>query len=287
MPGDASQTLDVEYTRRRHLLPLGNCLAADPETASKTGRSPSELLCPNQCVVHAPMESIVFRFTQATLSMRSQIRKGNFRVMKTRGERIRHVRAINGMTQEAFADALKVKRGAVGNWERGQGIKTENLIAISERFHVPLEWLSSNEGEPPSRPADDIDHEVPREHTVPIVGYVGAGAAAHFYAIAQGNLDEVAAPEGSTNKTVAVEIRGESLGSLFDRWLVFYDDVRSPITPDLIGKLCVVGLPDDRVLIKKVRRGSNGLYRLLSEREDPIENVAIAWAARVKSMVPR
>ncbi len=86
---------------------------------------------------------------------------------------------------------------------------------------------------------------------------------------------------------MAVEIRGNSLGELFDRWLVFYDDVRRPVTEDLIGKLCVVGLADGRVLIKKIGRSTNGLYDLLSEKEPPIENAVIEWAARVNAMAPR
>jgi transcriptional regulator with XRE-family HTH domain len=126
------------------------------------------------------------------------------------------------------------------------------------------------------------------ERTVPLVGYVGAGAAAHFYAAGDGNLGEVPAPEDATPETVAVEIRGESLGSLFDQWLVFYDEVRSPVTHDMIGRLCVVGLPYDRVLIKQIRPSkSPGLYHLLSNTEPPILDVEIVWAAKVKSMVPR
>jgi hypothetical protein len=123
---------------------------------------------------------------------------------------------------------------------------------------------------------------------VPVAGYVGAGAETHFYAVAQGGLDEIDAPEGSTPDTVAVEIRGGSLGTFFDRWLVFYDDVRRPVTPDLLGKLCVVGLDDGRVLIKKLQRSrSQGLFNLVSQTEAPILDVAIEWAAKVKSMMPR
>jgi transcriptional regulator with XRE-family HTH domain len=123
--------------------------------------------------------------------------------------------------------------------------------------------------------------------SVPVVGYVGAGATTHFYADQQ-EFDDVPAPEGSTSNTVAVEIRGDSLGSFFDRWLVFYDDVRRPVTADLVGKLCVVGLEDGRVLIKKVQRSqTEGLFHLISQFEAPILDVPIDWAARVKNMVPR
>lgn len=128
----------------------------------------------------------------------------------------------------------------------------------------------------------------PGRREVQLVGYVGAGAEAHFYAAGDEGLGTVPAPDDATPETVAVEIRGESLGSLFDQWIVYYDEVRSPITPDLIGRLCVVGLPDDRVLIKQVKRSKvAGLYHLLSNTEGPILDVEIMWAAKVKSMVPR
>jgi hypothetical protein len=56
----------------------------------------------------------------------------------------------------------------------------------------------------------------------------------------------------------------------------------------MIGRLCVVGLLDDRVLVKQIKRSkSPGLYHLLSNTEGPILDVEITWGARVKSMVPR
>ena len=122
---------------------------------------------------------------------------------------------------------------------------------------------------------------------VKLKGYVGAGSEGHFYAVAQGDLGEVEAPDTATDKTVALEIIGSSLGKFFDRWLVFYDDVRSPITDDMIGQLCVVGLSDDRVLIKKVlRNGARGKFDLLSnnDTEEPIKAVKIEWAALVTEL---
>lgn len=149
-------------------------------------------------------------------------------------------------------------------------------------FEGMTQWLGH-------RP-DPGDHQEVDEKTVPVVGYVGAGAEAHFYALSHGELDRVPAPENAGPETVAVEIRGESLGPLFERWLVHYDEVRSPITADLIGQLCVVGLTDDKVLVKKIRMAKSkaqGLYDLLSNNEDPITDVVVMWAAKVKSMVPR
>lgn len=193
-----------------------------------------------------------------------------------------------GISAQAASEAAGLSKDAIRNLRRAadgdparKGISSRTAQGLARALQTNLNWLVDGTGQ------EEIESD---EHgrTVPLVGYVGAGAEAHFYAVAQGNLDEVAAPDNSTPETKAVEIRGDSLGSLFDRWLVFYDDVRSPITSDLIGRLCVVGLKDDRVLIKKVRPGSKRhLFRLISEREPPIEDVEIDWAAKVKTMVPR
>ena len=123
---------------------------------------------------------------------------------------------------------------------------------------------------------------------VPLVGYVGAGAIAHFYADGQGPFDEVPAPDAANPTTVAVQIRGHSLGALFDNWLVFYDDVRDLPDEMLIGRMCVCGLSDGRVLVKALKRGQvAGLWTLLSNTEPPIYDVALDWAALVREMRPR
>lgn len=70
------------------------------------------------------------------------------RFMKTKGSRILAVRQKLQLTQTAFADMLGgVTRGAVGNWERDQGIKEENLELISERTGVSYEWLATGRGD--------------------------------------------------------------------------------------------------------------------------------------------
>jgi len=128
----------------------------------------------------------------------------------------------------------------------------------------------------------------PQGRVVKIRGYVGAGSEAHFYALADEDYEEVPAPAGACDQTVAVEIRGKSMGPLLSSWLVFYDDVRSPVTPDLIGQLCVVGLADDRILVKEIRQNGRGGFRLLSNtNEPPVDDVKIEWAAKVTDMRPR
>ena len=127
-----------------------------------------------------------------------------------------------------------------------------------------------------------------RPPSAPLVGYVGAGAVAHFYADGQGPFDDVDAPLNSKPTTVAVQVRGHSLGVLFDNWLVFYDDIRNPPDDSLVGRMCVCGLSDGRVLIKSVKRSAQtGLWNLLSNTEPPIYDAGLDWAAPVREMRPR
>lgn len=121
---------------------------------------------------------------------------------------------------------------------------------------------------------------------VRVLGYVGAGDDAHFYDEAE--MGEAIRPDNAGSNTVAVEIRGPSLGPHFNGWLAYYDDVRDPPTPDLIGHICIVGLSDGRVLVKTLRKAAqNGFYHLISETTDPIFDVEISWAARVIALMPR
>ena len=185
-----------------------------------------------------------------------------------------------GKTQTGLAQALGRSPSTVTNLLNGKRALKQREVPVVARY------LGVSPPETAFSPHEVEEHDPDR--VVRVAGYVGAGAEAHYYAVAQGDLDEVAPPHSVTERTVAVEVRGDSLGALFDRGLVFYDDVRSPVTPDLVGKLCVVGLPDDRVLVKKIRRGKNGLYDLVSNSDaDTLRGVAIDWAAAVRMIVPR
>ncbi len=109
----------------------------------------------------------------------------------------------------------------------GRDYGPDEAKRYARRFQVTPEWLLTGRGLSPTG-----EEEAPAPK-IQVVGYVGAGSTTHFYDVAQGNLDEVSGPACSPAETVAVEIRGDSLGSFFNRWLVFYDDVRRPLTPDL------------------------------------------------------
>lgn len=196
-----------------------------------------------------------------------------------------HERLKTARESAGFEDATEAARSMgvkpptyLGHENGNRGFKG-NAPKYARKYGVSLEWLLIEKGD--MRPKKRADFPA---RTVPLIGYVSAGSA-YFEPAGLGDVDP---PESATEETVAVEIRGDSLGELFDRWLVFYDDVRRPVTTDLIGRLCVVGLSDGRVVIKKVKRSkARGLFHLISQVGDDILDVEVEWAARVKSMVPR
>ncbi|HWE46874.1 MAG TPA: helix-turn-helix transcriptional regulator [Caulobacteraceae bacterium] len=191
--------------------------------------------------------------------------------------RLRAWRKQRRLTLEQLADQIGMSHQNLGRIERGEvPLSSDRIADIARALEVEPADLFRDPTGPAAQPG-----------LVPLVGYVGAGAEAHFYASTD-VLDYVPAPEGSTERTRAAQIRGESLGPLLDQWLLYYDDVRTPVTPDLVGKLCIVGLPDDRVLVKKLQPSrSAGLYHLISNTEAPILDQEVLWAALVRQMSPR
>ncbi|WP_131118402.1 helix-turn-helix domain-containing protein [Lichenihabitans psoromatis] len=186
---------------------------------------------------------------------------------------LRVLRGARGWSQEDAASALGTTRNQYGKLENGTRRLSDKWIErAAEAYGID---------------AGEIVRGKPI--VVPIAGYVGAGAEMILFAEGQGNLGEVAGPDGTSDRTIAVEIKGESLGPFFNGWLVLFDDVRSPVTDDLIGRLCVVGLMDGRVLVKRLMksRGPSSLFHLYGQFGDPILDIAVKWAAPVKTVMPR
>lgn len=203
---------------------------------------------------------------------------------KTEGhDRLRQARIAAGFkSSAAAAERFGWKKNTYKSNENGNApFSFAAAKEFAKAFGVRPEWLYDGRG-----PIRDETEAPSFRRTVPLVGYVGAGA--HFYAQSDGSLGEVDAPENSSPKTVAAEIRGTSLGPLFERWLIFYDNVQSPVSSELYERLCIVGLPDERILVKLIRPAAlPGHFHLLSNNEDPILDQVVDWAARVKSMTPR
>lgn len=197
------------------------------------------------------------------------------------GRNLRAARNALGWSQERLANEAKLEsKGYISALESGKRPipPGKTLGSLARALGIDLSDLvkEPEEEEAPTR-------------TVRLIGYVTAGSQAVYYATADEGLGEVDAPDDATENTVAAEVRGVSLGPALDGWLVFFDDQRSPVTPDLHGQLCVVGLPDDRILVKVLRpAGEQHHFHLISNgSEEPIFDQEVLWAAKVTGMKPR
>lgn len=184
---------------------------------------------------------------------------------------LRSLRDGRGWTQDEAAAALGTTRNHYAKLEGGSRRLSDRWIRLAgDAYGV-----------------DPGDVVTDRRGVVPLAGYVGAGTEMHFYAEGQGPLDEVPGPDDATPQTVAAEVRGQSLGPLFDGWRVFFDDRRDPVTEDLVGRLCVVGLTDGRVLVKQLLRGrAEGRFELHGQFGEPVLDAEVGWAARVTALMP-
>lgn len=199
-------------------------------------------------------------------------------------ERLKEARIKLGYeSAAAAARAFGWGESTYASHENGaRGLQPDTADKYAKAFKVPAEWLLYGKAPKGRAPVE-------RPRTVPLVGKVSAGARMYFADQVTAG-DTVAAPSTATESTVAVEVDGDSLGPAFNGWLVFYDDVHSPVREDLIGELCVVGLADGRVLIKMLHKSRvRGLFHLLPNAtgEVPIMDVEVEWAAKVRSMRAR
>lgn len=64
------------------------------------------------------------------------------------GERIKEVRRAFKKTQQAFADAIGLKRNTIANYEIGNVLPSDRTISdICREFNVNEDWLRTGDGE--------------------------------------------------------------------------------------------------------------------------------------------
>lgn len=63
-------------------------------------------------------------------------------------ERIKEIRNALKMTQQEFAERIKIKRNTVATYEMGRSIPSDSAVAlICKEFSVNEEWLRNGNGE--------------------------------------------------------------------------------------------------------------------------------------------
>lgn len=72
-------------------------------------------------------------------------------------DRLKLLRKDLGLTQEKFAERLKMKRNSIANYEIGRNEPIDAVISlICKEFNVNDKWLRTGEGEMYKKPEDEV-----------------------------------------------------------------------------------------------------------------------------------
>lgn len=199
-----------------------------------------------------------------------------------RAARLRQARIDKGFeTAAAAADAFGWNRNTYASNENGNApFSYRRAKEYAAAFGVSPEWLYDASGS--MRPTAEAGF-------VPVIGRVGAtpeGAVLFATGHDPGELAPI--PPGGTEQAVALRVVGHSMrGVADDGALIYFEDQRTPPTPDMLGHVVVVETDADEVLVKRLLRGSRpGLFDLESLAGPMRQDARLRWAAHITAIIP-
>lgn len=190
--------------------------------------------------------------------------------MKQFGKELRNLRDAARLSQQRLAKLTGVPQSAINRIENGDSTWSKHIPVLQEFFQVtPTEALT--------RPS------------VPVIGYVGAGA--EIFPIddhSQGaGFDEIPAPPG-VFRAIALVIKGDSMWPRYQEGDVVVIDKEQYSFDSLIGKTCYILLEDGRSFLKILQSSkTKGFWDLISHNAPPIEGVLIDRAYPVSWVKPK
>lgn len=189
-------------------------------------------------------------------------------------QKLRMIMQETGLNQTQIAHHLNTTQATVSRWLSGSEPQGEFRDAIHKMY---LEYIDMN----------DIDE--PRESSVALMGYVGAGAEIEpdFEQVPPEGLDQVSVPFPLPDDMIAFEVRGDSMLPVYKNGaiVIVYREQKRPIEA-FLGEEAVVRTADGRRFIKTIMRGSKGV-NLLSWNAAPIEEVHLEWVGEIFAVLPR
>ncbi|WP_374344800.1 helix-turn-helix transcriptional regulator [Phenylobacterium sp.] len=201
--------------------------------------------------------------------------------MEDRAQRLRHARIEAGHeTAAAAAEAHGWNRNTYASNENGNAsFSYRRAKEYAQAFRVRPEWLY--DAQDPMRGGGD--------GLVRIIGKVGANPEGIvLFATGQEGDDLAPIPPGGTDSAVALQVAGHSMRGLADDGaLIYFEDQRTPPTPDMLGHVVVVETESDEVLVKRLLRGSSpGRYDLESVAGPTRHDARLRWAAHITAIIP-
>jgi transcriptional regulator with XRE-family HTH domain len=202
--------------------------------------------------------------------------------MDGRAQRLRQARVDRGFeTAAAAADAFGWSRNTYASNENGNApFSYRRAKEYAAAFGVSPEWLYDAAG--PMRPTGDGG-------LVPVIGRVGANPdGLVLFAFGQDPAELAPIPPGGTDRARALKVVGHSMHGVADEGaLIYFEDQRTPPSPDMLGQVVVVETEGDEVLVKRLLRGSRaGVYDLESVAGPTRRDARLRWAAHITAIIP-
>ena len=197
-------------------------------------------------------------------------------------QRLREARLAKGFeTAAAAADAFGWNRNTYASNENGNApFSYRRAKDYAAAFDVRPEWLYDAAGSV---------SPVLTAGFVPILGRVGANPdGLILFATGQEPGDLAPIPPGGSELARALLVVGHSMHGLADDGaLIYFEDQRTPPTPDMLGHIVVVEVETDEVLVKRLLRGSRaGRFDLESIAGPTRHDARLRWAAHITAIIP-
>lgn len=202
--------------------------------------------------------------------------------MDGRADRLRQARLDRGYdTAAAAAEAFGWSRNTYASNENGNApFSYRRAKEYAAAFGVSAEWLYDASGGMAPAGADGM---------APVIGHVGANPdGTVLFALGQDPAELAPIPPGGTAQARALKVSGQSMrGIADDGALIYFEDQRTPPSPDMLGHVVVVETDTDEVLVKRLLRGSRaGVFDLESVAGDVRRDTRLRWAAHITAIIP-
>lgn len=194
-------------------------------------------------------------------------------------QRLRQARLARGFdTAAAAADHHGWNRNTYASNENGNAaFSWRRAQTYAQAFGVGVDWLVQPGPAPQGQP------------TVPVLGRVGANPEGRvLLASGQPPPDRAPIPPGGSGLSVCLEVSGHSMRGLADDGaLIYFEDQRTPPTPDMLGQVVVVETQDGEILVKRLLRGSTrAVFDLESMAGPTRHDTRLKWAAHITAIIP-
>lgn len=173
--------------------------------------------------------------------------------------------------------AIRDMRRALKSGKEDGGVSTRTLARLAPVLETTPEWLMTG-----------ADENTPTETSIPVMGYLGAGAEVEpeFEQVPPEGLETVLLPFSLHEDLIAFRVRGDSMLPFYKdgTTIVVFREQKRPLE-SFFGEEAAVRTATGKRFIKTIMRGERGVT-LTSFNASAIENVALEWIGEIFAVLP-